>query len=191
MLHTLKRRMRKRRILICFLCVGVIAGGLAYRQARGGGNEAETQGSVAKAFKVLGSAPQPLPRRLQRQVKASLGYKRSRGLEFQRVHRVDAGDGVVIWLLRAPRKVCIVEGKRGALSCSPPGAAVKEGVVLGVARAAYGRKPRSFRVLGLAPDLVRAVVLRVLGGGQRTVVVRDNVYTDQARSPIGLLRFVR
>ncbi|HKT84144.1 MAG TPA: hypothetical protein VJQ84_09950, partial [Solirubrobacterales bacterium] len=81
---------------------------------------------------------------------------------------------------------CAVKAGSGAVSCLPTTISARAGITLGLDTRATneGTSPRGFLLIGVAPDWVKTVGVRISGGPNRTLPVKHNVYSMRAAAPI-------
>lgn len=109
---------------------------------------------------------------------------RPAGLEFDRAVPVSTPEGR-LWMVAGADITCIVQEEEKALSCDASDAVVEDGLVIGVFEPPRrpGERPTNFLVLGVVPDPVERVRLKV-GERRRTIPVWGNAYSVRADRPI-------
>jgi hypothetical protein len=137
-------------------------------------------GSVAGNFGLLQSPVERLPAGEHARLRSLLsrGPDAFRPKLIQRV-RTSAGS---LWVFLHSGELCIAQSDRGAVACSSQSKAIAEGILVGAFTPPTARMPRphKFVLLGLLPDDMRGVVIK-LGAERRAVTVQHNVVL--ARDP--------
>jgi hypothetical protein len=118
----------------------------------------------------------------------TLGGHQRLGLHFDRARHVNTAVGVGIWVVRGNGITCIFEANRGASSCAGDAYVVRQGLELVLGQGTplpHNRGiPGHFLALGIAPDSVKAVRLKVVGDKSITVPVIKDAYGLRAGAPI-------
>jgi hypothetical protein len=143
-----------------------------------------------RRFKLLRSPSEGMPARLTAHTRNILGaFVRHAHLRFDTAQYVSANVGGV-WVLNGDNVLCIVQARRGAAGCSSVAFVARQGLDLGVFKAPDrpDELPRSFSLLGIAPNWATTARLRIGENTIRSVPIRWNVYGFHAHKPIHLIR---
>jgi hypothetical protein len=114
-------------------------------------------------------------------------------LLLQDSQRISAADEV-IWLVTGGDAggpiACMARAPLGAVVCGRATDFERQGLVLGTAKSSQADKdvPQDFKLLGVAPDWVKAVEVLVGSTTTRQLPVRNHVYIAQADVPIFVKR---
>ena len=105
----------------------------------------------------------------------------SMDIEHAHLLRTELG---ALWVVIGDETTCLVQAGDGALSCFPTATALHTGVTLGTSDSgARPSSPHRFLSLGIAPDWVKTVRMRV-GNSIHVVPVVRNSYAAQANVPV-------
>lgn len=152
----------------------------------------ETGASNAKAhFSLLSTPQEELPEALQAHLAQLLMRKQPDQFRPLLVQRSRTAHGTA-WTFVNDSAICLAQGGFGSVACSRWAPAKKDGVVLGTFTPPSGRfkQPHDFLVLGLVPNGVVQVALRV-GRRHRVVAVSHNLFTATSDVPILVARLIR
>lgn len=144
---------------------------------------------ITSAYAVLHSSPEPVPARMAAHIEKTLGAPPG-SFQIEEAQYASTRGGSV-WVLIGSRNImCLVQAGRGALICAPASIAVRRGLSIGLFAVPRrpGQRPHNYLLLGIAPDWVRNVQLRVANAAQ-SVAVRRNTYALRANAPILIERF--
>jgi hypothetical protein len=114
--------------------------------------------------------------------------------DTQRAHTAHGNLSIVNGQGKGRGVTCIVQRVHGYVGCTTTADFVEHGLALGIAKspAAFGGNPRSFYVLGVAPDWVKSVEVKMGANARLSVPVRGNAYTTPPASvPVLVERFCR
>jgi hypothetical protein len=134
-----------------------------------------------------------MPERMRRSVAETLGGAQPLHLRFEHVYRVRTTTGVRVWVVRGRGVVCIVRDVKASVACDTDVNAAHRGLVLGVYKVGPPpqRKPTQFLMLGIAPDSVRAVRVKIKGAAPRMARVVENTFSLRSKSPIAVEAMIR
>ena len=142
-------------------------------------------------FTGLHAKEQAMPLKMRDEARGTLGRdQNSLGLKYNHVQYARTDIGVGIWVVNGNGVTCIFQDKSGAATCSTNVNFVQQGGLLVVGNAnrssqtSFFRRPTQFLAIGIAPDSIKAVRLRVLGHKAREVPVVGNTYGLRAQAPI-------
>lgn len=141
------------------------------------------------AFSVLHGPTRRVPLALQNHLRRARNQRiRSIWLNVARYVPVDAG----LWVANGRGETCIIQAHGGAVSCVSRATLIETGVALGVVKLGPppDHKPQEFGVVGLVPNGVKTVVVKV-GKKRRLLAVRNNSYSLRASFPIEVTRLER
>ncbi len=159
------------------------------RRAKAGPSQAATRRRQLRNFSIMRSAPERMPPSTGRHIESITGVPPS-SLDLGSAQYAYSASGG-IWLVNGRKITCMVQGRRGSLACATTADFAARGLVLGTAKAPKkdGGPPRSFRVLGIAPNWVDLVQVRIGIRKARSIPVVDHVYALHASVPIFVERF--
>ncbi len=165
-------------------------------QAAAGALATGTRLSELRTFSVMRGAPEPMPAGTDLHIRSTVGAP-SGSFELEDAQRLHTSDGslTIVNGKGSGRGItCIVQGSRGYVGCTTTAEFAVHGLALGIAKSpgVPGGHPREFYVLGVAPDWVKSVELRIGAGRTQNVPVRGNAYTTgPAKAPVFVERFCR
>jgi hypothetical protein len=145
-------------------------------------------------FAALKGNAELMPKIMRRAAIASLGGHQRLGLRFDRAQYVSTSTDVGIWVVRGTGVTCIFQDRKAAAGCATDANASRQGLALVVG---YGRPssnaklPARFLTFGIAPNSVKAVRLKAIGGGSTTVPIVENAYGLRTRAPIEVEKLIR
>lgn len=145
-----------------------------------------------REFRILAGQQETPPSRLQAHLEATLGAPR-RGLHIVNSHHIATNHGNV-WAVTGSDLTCLLEAtSHGALACNATIHAARRGLALGLVRmSGRGRhKKRVYVLIGIAPDWVDSVQVRVGPRRQTSLPVQGNSYAMRAAVPILVQRLCR
>jgi hypothetical protein len=124
----------------------------------------------------------------RRVVISTLGGHQHLGLRFGEAHYLDTRVDVGIWVVKGDGVTCIFEADKGASACATDSVIVERGLEIVVGEGPPSPDDRTlpsrFLALGIAPDSVKAVRLKAVGGNSTTIPVVENAYGYRAAAPI-------
>jgi hypothetical protein len=196
-----RTRFAPRAFLLMIVAVACICGGLWYlsradhnsSSARRGlsgrdplpATHSKTQG--VEGLHLTQSPPVRLPAAVRNQIVSALGPRSAAVRPFRTQHiATPQGD---LWLVDGREQSCLIEGGKGGITCASNHLVRRYGLAVGIGDAPTqpGGKPHNFLLLGIAPDSIHRVLLKI-GAGTQEVPVRHNVYTHRANVPIVISR---
>jgi len=145
-------------------------------------------------FAALNKRAEAVPRRFVRKAIENLGGHQRLGLRFRRAHYLHTSVGVGIWIVPGRNVTCLFQAVEMAAACSINTIITRKGEVLVVGRRAApdrAAQPVSFLAVGIAPNWVRAILMKPIGKPSRRVPVVNNTYGLRARSPINIEKLIR
>jgi hypothetical protein len=161
--------------------------------AAGRRDQLSTQRRFRREFFIARSPTELLPKPVDQYLRATLGAPPgSFALGTAQHVRSLSGE---IWVIHGKRKgsgiTCIVQGADGYVGCTSSSDFAARGLALGMARPSRqgSNRPQDFQLMGIAPDWVKTVQVRV---GSRTVwaiPVRGSIYSLRAKAPMFVERF--
>jgi hypothetical protein len=148
------------------------------------------QTGVEATFHIFQGPTEVLPPPLRMHLRQLLKKGGLHKFEPMRVQRAQTSD-TVAWVFLNGKAMCLAQGNRGGLACSPRARVEAEGLSLGVFTPPSKQIPRAhdFLLMGLWPDQVRKVVV-TLGTEQRTEPIRNNLFSDSAERPLLIARAI-
>lgn len=138
------------------------------------------------AFRFMRGPSEPVPPHIRTRVRATLGMS-SGELRMTRAQYARTSGGG-IWVARGNGVLCLIQAGKGAVTCDSSSAAADHGLSLALFSAPRhpSELPRHFLVLGIVPDWVALVVLRIGKSTPRAIIARENTYALRAGAPIFL-----
>jgi hypothetical protein len=174
------------------LCLAIASG---YRlnhtsRAAEAGERQVRYATMGKNFGLFESKPEALPGPVRSRLSRLL-KEPNEPFNPSQVQRSQSNAGIV-WTFVVGDQVCLAQGAHGAAACVAMDIAISEGVSVGTFSPPSKRihKPHGFLVLGLAPDGVGRVELKI-GERRRTTVVKGNLYSVSSNQSIFIRRLVR
>jgi hypothetical protein len=142
------------------------------------------QKALASRFAPLRTRPEPMSSAAQRRALGAVGAPPG-ALALDDAQLIETEQGN-LWLTAGDGLVCAFETRTYALSCDLVATVLKRGLFLGTVErpAAYASNRQRFLMIGVVPDGVRSVRLRVGAGSSQRVAVRNNAVSADAREPI-------
>jgi hypothetical protein len=180
--------------------LALAAGGLWYAVIRPDGDStADSVGGGQRAqrrnFEILRGAGEKAPAGVLASIRQGLG--RSHGAfhpdSAHFVHAADESLWIVSGDVMGQSTMCLVQAGPGAMSCAPSPESVQVGIALGTVNNPDHPNASDFGFLtiGIAPDWVRAVKVRVAGRPNQMIPVVHNTYSMRANAPILVEEFCR
>lgn len=149
-----------------------------------------TAESLTRMIALARTAPEPMPSRLRKQTKMTLGANRP-GLSFSRAQAVQTSHGA-LWLIEGGSVVCLLHEGTGVISCANLAEVADRGITLGVwwPKNGTGSPPGKHAIFGIVPDSVQAVSLRA-GEETRIAKVQRNSFSAKSTNPLFVGRLIR
>lgn len=123
----------------------------------------------------------------KREAKEVLLEPENLGLRFNKARYVAATNRVSLWVVPGRNVLCVFRATRIAAACTSKARAYRSGILLEVYRLNKpGGHPTRFTAIGLMPDGVRSVTVR-MGKLRKQLPVIRNAYIAEAPRPITLL----
>jgi hypothetical protein len=131
-----------------------------------------------KNFSLMRGPSEPMPQRVGTHVTATMGAP-SDSLDLSHAQVAPIRNGH-IWIVssRDLTVTCILQGNLGSLSCDTASTVAARGLVLGLAKPPQreGQTTHNFYALGIVPDWVKVVKVRLGDKGKRNVIVSGNTF---------------
>lgn len=128
-----------------------------------------------------------MPARLRASVAEVLGEPQALHLEFDRARVVTTAPGNRLWVVPGRGVICTFKTGPVAAACATRGQAIQHGLVLGTyAIAEQTHQPTSYLALGLVPNGVTSVEVRI-GNALKRIVVEHNVFGIESDGPAQLM----
>lgn len=142
-----------------------------------------SEAELARSFAILRTVPERIPAPVRRLAENSLGTPRT-GLNFRKAWRFESVAGT-IWLVGGEGVVCLLQARRGAITCTTATRFRGRGLALGLFNRSSGTRDHHvhFALVGVVPDGITRVALQI-ESHPRVVPVHDNTYGTQAAKPI-------
>lgn len=145
------------------------------------------------SFRSLDGPAESMPESLAKHLVQISGFQRSALQTDTTQHLIVGGQDIWIATFEPPNAVCLLVSSDGAVACSSASVFRRKGLAIGTFSATdltEATPPEAFRLLGIAPDSVRMLRVKV---GRKVVTrpVRANAYAMTARSPISVLALER
>lgn len=180
------------RLLISLIAGLAIVGGhypKDTRHAEKAGATQATPRTIEKSFRLFQSNAEALPDSVRSRL-ARLLTEPNEPFNPSEVQRSHTKAGIV-WAFVVGDQVCLAQGSHGASACVAMSIATSEGVSLGTFSPPSKRihRPHHFMVLGLVPDGIGRIELRI-GKQRKTAAVKNNLYSASADQPIFVRRLI-
>lgn len=141
---------------------------------------------LANSYRVLTAPADRLPPQIR--ARARLASGNSSDVMDQNGYRVSTPLGAGwVGVTEDPNRstVCLILEASGALSCAPTTLAARSGLSVGTSNGKEkGNRGGLFAVVGLVPNWVQRIRVKVLGVGPRLLPVHANAYGASAATPI-------
>lgn len=139
-------------------------------------------------FAILDHDPRPMPPKLDSRLASTMEHEFHETLRPTATWFAPTAHGGA-WIAVASNHLCLISNPDGALACAGIGSARARGLAVGsFDPPASKTAARNYSVLGVAPDRVAAITLRI--GTRRSVVLpKKNVYSVHAQRPIEIEGF--
>lgn len=138
-------------------------------------------------FAAVVQAPEGMPFSVQKKARGVLGGGRPLGLDFNAAKYVTTQNDIRLWVVLGKGVACMFRELHMAASCTTRAQAFRHGIVLQTYQLnKVGGEPTTFTAIGIAPDGVRAISMRV-GDRRMKVPVVNNTYWAEASKPISVV----
>lgn len=154
---------------------------------RAGSRWAQVDSNPSWPFSGIVRSPLGMPKALRRETWQVLGKPRHLGLRFDLAARPPDRAAASLWVVPGNGVICLVKVPSVAAACTTSSRAYHHGIVLQTYKLGPkpARRPLKFVSLGIVPDGVRTVPIKI-ASHWRTITVVDNTFGIEARQPIGI-----
>ena len=152
--------------------------------------QSNSYSTIKDSFHLLEGSTEVLPKSSRSHLARILNTGSDSQFKPTLFQRAITANGVA-WVFLNGNKVCLLQGNRGAATCSPASHARVKGVLLGAFSPPSKRIPRphDFLLMGLAPDGVARVAITI-GTRRQTIPVRNNLFSASGDRPVLVKQFV-
>lgn len=142
-------------------------------------------------FLILRSPYEQVPANIRTHISRTTGAPESSVDLETGQHIQEAGRD--IWIVNARPATCMVEGSDGGVACAPAFDFAMRGLSLGTAMppSRPDGPPQGFHLLGIAPDWMQAVQVKIGRRKTRSISVQGNAYGMRSAAPIFLVGFCK
>jgi hypothetical protein len=141
---------------------------------------------------ITEAKPKSMPRAMRDAIHKTIGDASILHLSFDRSYLAQMPIGGALWIVEGSGVICAFRDQLGTSTCQTNVQARKHGLLLEVfrpSRKPEGR-PTHFLALGIAPNWVRSVAVKV-GHIRRTIPVISHRYALTAKRPIEITQLLR